>query len=512
MSSNFVNWRTFLICSLVVSAVVLGPLTPEAYAWKISVSPPSRTTTPGGAVTYSVSVFYDMPGPVPLNVDLLVSPPEVGVTVHFSPPSGTVPFDSVMTVHVDASKPPGTYTLDVWAHREGALFPGPDNMATSVQLIVRSAGPGQTDWRLSNPSLSPSSPNAGDPVTFGVVVTASSTSEPYPQTITLIARLDGNPIGGGTAEYPGPTGRPMNVYSTPPWPATPGTHTITWQITSGLPDPNLGNNEVSLVFTVGQPAPQFDFEISVSPSEHTATPGSTIGYTVTATLLSGTSKSVALSLAGEPPGVAGTLAQPSGNPTFSTSLTLTVTDSASPGTYTLTVTGIGGGKTHSATLRLIVGEAKDFQIEVNPPSLTVKQGEVASFSVDVVGIRGFSSPVTLSISGLPSGVNGVFSVTSGTPGFVSTLTVTLAGNVQTGSFTLTITGTGGGLSRVGNTVLVITEAPHTQTETQTQTQTQTETTFPSEDIFAVIQQHSMLVIGLLLVVIVLLAVLALRRR
>jgi subtilase family serine protease len=169
----------------------------------------------------------------------------------------------------------------------------------------------------------------------------------------------------------------------------------------------------------------------------------------------------------------------------------------------MTVTGSGGGKTHTATIRLIVSQAKDFRIDISPPTQTISQGQVTSYSLSIVGLNGFNSPVSLSLAGLPAGANYAFSIPSGTPDFSSVLTVTLPNNVQTGSFTLTVTGSGGGLNRVASAVLVITAA---------QTQTQTQTTTAKGGLLETLLQSNLLLIGIIIVVVLVALALLLRRR
>ena len=496
------------MAAIIVAAYFAGPMIPKAYAWNISAIPMSITTTPGSTVAYSISTFYDsgMEPPV-APVDLLVSPPEFGITVDFLPSSGMVGFSSTMRVQVDPAKPPGVYTLLVWAHVAGAIFPGPGNKAVNVQLVVQPAAPAATDWALSDPTLSPASPNVGDPVTFQAILAALSTSQPYPQSVTLALQLDGGVWGGDVSlNYPGPTGSYVTIYTTTPWIATAGAHTITWAIGSGVPDPNPSNNRASRTFTVGPPPAQFGFEVLVSPTERTITPGSSASYTVSVNLLSGSAQSVILSLSGKPGGVTETFSPSSGSPTFSSSLTLSVASSVSPGSYSMTVTGNGGGRTHEATIKLTVSQAADFRIDVSPPSVTVSQGQAASYSVSIVGLNGFNSPISLSVAGLPPGVNPVFTVPSGTPDFNSVLTMNLPSNVQTGSFTLQITALGGGITKVANVMLVIMAA--TGTQTQTQTQITTATTGP----YDILQQDNLLFVAVLVIAAAALLALLLRRR
>jgi hypothetical protein len=506
------KYRTVVLAIIVLAAYFAGLMIPQAHAWNLSSNPATRTTTPGGTVTYTISVFYQPPEAVLPPVSLLVSPPELGLTPSFSPSSGAVPFTSTLTVQVSATKAPGVYSIPVWARPQGVLFPGPGNKAINVQLVVQAAAPAQTDWALSNPTLSTASPNVGDPVTFYVGLAVLSTNQPYPQSATILATVDGTPVGGGTVTHPGPTGIPATVSSAPPWAAIAGTHTLVWTVSSGVSDPNLSNNQISRIFTVSPPPAQFDFEVLASPTDRTVTPGSSVTYAITVSLLAGSTQGVTLSLSGQPGGVSESFSPSSGSPAFSSSLTLSVASSVPTGSYAMTVTGVGGGKTHTVTIRLAVTQAPDFTIAISPPSVTVNQGQVASYSVSIVGINGFNSQVSLSIAGAPAGTNSVFTVLSGTPNFNSILTISLPSNVQTGSFSLQITASGGGLTKIANAVLIIAAATGTQTQTQTQTETQTETTTSAFLPFDIFQQNNLLLVAALVIIIASLLVMLLRRR
>jgi hypothetical protein len=73
--------------------------------------------------------------------------------------------------------------------------------------------------------------------------------------------------------------------------------------------------------------------------------------------------------------------------------------------------------------------------------------------------NGFSGNVSLSVGGLPAGVNGTFSTNpiAGGSGN-STLTVTSASSTTPGTYTLTITGTGGSLTHSATVTLVVNAA------------------------------------------------------
>jgi hypothetical protein len=111
-----------------------------------------------------------------------------------------------------------------------------------------------TDWAVLSVSLSPSSPNVGDQVTFSMVVTVLSSQTSFPQQFAAACQIDGVSCGGGSLTYPGPLGTPMTVSTQTPWTATSGTHTLTWGVAT-IPvgqDPDKSNNMMSKTFTVSQ--------------------------------------------------------------------------------------------------------------------------------------------------------------------------------------------------------------------------------------------------------------------
>lgn len=138
------------------------------------------------------------------------------------------------------------------------------------------------------------------------------------------------------------------------------------------------------------------------------------------------------------------------------------------------------------------------------------QGQTASYSVHVVGLNGFNSQVSLTVDGLPAGANGVFSIPSSAPDYSSTLPLTIPTNSPTGSFTLTITGSGGGITRIANVVLIVNPA-QTQTQTTVTTQTGAIPTAPG-DVLGMLQQNSLLIIAALVILVILFAALSMRGR
>ncbi|MBI4530097.1 MAG: PD40 domain-containing protein, partial [Candidatus Latescibacteria bacterium] len=96
----------------------------------------------------------------------------------------------------------------------------------------------------------------------------------------------------------------------------------------------------------------------------------------------------------------------------------------------------------------------DFTINAMPSSRNVTLGNSTTYTVVVTSQNGFTSPVNLTVTGLPSGTSPSFTPASVTPPDSSTLTITTGNATPQGSFTLTITGSGGGKSRSAQITLV----------------------------------------------------------
>jgi len=397
--------------------------------------------------------------------------------------------------------PSTTYWYRIRASNSASTGAGPHGTDVSFTTLPATA---TTDWAVTSVGIRPHSPQVGDQLTLGATVIVLSTTGGYPQNFVAQCILDGSSCGSGTLTYPGPTGVAFTVTSASTWIATAGAHTLSWQV-STTNDPNPGNNFDSYSFSVAAPTP-FDFDIAVSPNSLTVQPGQTQSATVNVNLKSGTAQAVSLTVSGQPAGVTAALNPTSGTPTFSSTMTIAVSGTASPGTYTLSLSGSGGGQSHSAPFVLTVSMAPDFRIDLSPASQSAPQGQTSSYSINVVGSNGFNSQVSLSVTGLPPGANGVFSTSSGAPTFPSTLTVTLSNSAASGSYTLVIHGTGGGLDRTASAVLTVT-AVTTQTQTTSQT-----TTTATVGLVEMLQQNSLLLIAALAILVIVLAALAMRGR
>ncbi|WP_018353001.1 M4 family metallopeptidase [Longispora albida] len=97
-----------------------------------------------------------------------------------------------------------------------------------------------------------------------------------------------------------------------------------------------------------------DFSIAVSPGSGNTNPGGTLTATVTTTTTVGAPQAVTLSSAGAPSGVTVGFNPVSGNSGFTSTMTISTTAGAAPGTYTITITGTGTAVTRSTSYALTI--------------------------------------------------------------------------------------------------------------------------------------------------------------
>lgn len=197
-----------------------------------------------------------------------------------------------------------------------------------------------------------------------------------------------------------------------------------------------------------------DFALSATPTSQTVVQGTGTSYTVNIARTGGFTGAVNLSVTGLPAGATASL---SPNPASGTSSTLSVSTSATTpaGSYVLTITGVSGALTHTTTVTLVVAAAgaADFALSASPSSQIVLQGTSGNYTVTITPSGGFSSAVTLSVSGLPALTTAGFSSNPATGS--SVLTVNVDPNTPVGTYTLTITGTSGTLTHTTLVTLVV---------------------------------------------------------
>ena len=226
---------------------------------------------------------------------------------------------------------------------------------------------------------------------------------------------------------------------------------------------------------VGPNAGLSSFNLAASPASRSVQPGSfsNVTYTITVTDLSGSNAVVTLLTSGLPSATAAAFSRPSVTGSGSSTLTVTVSNTAPMGTYPLVVTGTNASSTNSATALLIIARpsaslrwagttssvwdvassANWFNLSNNTSDVFL-QGDTVLFD-DAPGLTG---SVVLSASVLPAAVTNDSSlrdytlsgpgVISGSASLVKKGTSTLTINT-TNDFTGTVTVLGGTL-KVGS--------------------------------------------------------------
>jgi subtilase family serine protease len=295
----------------------------------LSASPSSVTVTQGGSgnTTIAVTPANGFSGSVTLSASGLPS----GVTASFAtnPTTST----SLLTLASSAAAATGTVTITVTG-ASGSL-----THSTSVSLTVNAAAP--------PPDFSLSAFPTGVTITQGTAGGSTVTITPangFAGSVTLSA--SGLPSGVTASFNPNPTATTSALTLSASATAATGNFTVTISGASG----NL-TRTTTVSLTVNA-APQPDFSLSSSPSTLNVARGSKATSTVSITRLNGFSGNATLSASGLPKGASASF---NPNPATTTStLTVKVNRSVALGTFTVTINGISGSRSHSTTITLSI--------------------------------------------------------------------------------------------------------------------------------------------------------------
>ncbi len=101
----------------------------------------------------------------------------------------------------------------------------------------------------------------------------------------------------------------------------------------------------------------------------------------------------------------------------------------------------------------------DFALSATPTSQSPVQGNSTSYTVNVIPSGGFGSDVTVGVSGVPSGASANISPNPVTGGFGSPSLSVNTGSAAPGTYSLTLTGLGGGITHTTAVTLTIMPPP-----------------------------------------------------
>jgi hypothetical protein len=149
--------------------------------------------------------------------------------------------------------------------------------------------------------------------------------------------------------------------------------------------------------------------------------------------------------------------------------TLTVaTEPSSAGNYTVLVIGTDGTLVRMISLTVFV---VDFSISANPSLMSISIGSTGQSTLSLGGINGFSGNVALTTTVNPASLTADISpsppvaslsssVTTLSPGFTGSITLTISASLLTtpGTYTVVVTATSGGVSHTATVAVTVTVA------------------------------------------------------
>ena len=353
-------------------------------------APNALSTYPGGPSTSAtIAVTYvGFQSPVTLAASNLPT----GVTASISPnvTTGT----SVITFTASSSAPTGPAKDVVITGTSGSL-----TATTTIGLTINPAftlGVGWVNGGMPQGGSATNLITVQDSPGFSGAVTLSASRLPPEITASF------NPATTATASV---------LTLTASASASVGTYVATITGSSGSTV-----QTVTLIVNVGEP-----FSLN-GPREMTTSPGKTSTSAWTVASMAGGIGSVSLSIAGLPNGVTASF---SPNPMAATSvLTLTASGSVTAGSYNPAVTGTSGAASVTTDFYLYVVPSGTNGFDISAPlGVALTPGASTSTTIGINDQGTFNGKVTLSVTGLPTGVTASFTPNPATANSVLKLTV-----------------------------------------------------------------------------------------
>ncbi len=222
----------------------------------------------------------------------------------------------------------------------------------------------------------------------------------------------------------------------------------------------LGGSSIPEATPQGASVSTPDFLASASPNPIIVAAGATGTSTITLTAVGGYHDFVDLAVTSTTPAISASV---SGSPVDLQSVTTNTASlsvgPAATGTYTVVVTATGEGvfssvvPTHDVSVTVEVG-SPDFTVSATPSSVNIPAGTSGSTTVNVGSLAGFAGMVSVSATS-PSGITATPSPKTVTAPGSFALTISVAGSVASGSYTVTETGTSGPLTHSATITVVV---------------------------------------------------------
>jgi len=297
----------------------------------------------------------------------------------------------------------------------------------------------------STPDLQPPSVPANLRVT---ATTSSSVSLAWDASTDDVSGVTGYQVFRGTTQVGTPTGLTFTDTGL----AASTTFSYTVRAVDATAKVSAASTAVSATTT----AVTQDFTVTPSPSAVSVTRGASAATTVAIARTNFTG-AVTMSASGLPAGVTVAFNPSTATSGNSVTATFTASSTATLGAATVTLTATSGALTRSTSVSLTVndGSTPTFTVAASPGSLSVARGASGASTIAITRTN-FTGAVTMSASGLPTGVNVAFNPSAATTGNSVTATFTASSTATLGAATVTITATSGTTSRTTTVALTVT--------------------------------------------------------
>jgi hypothetical protein len=426
----------------------------------IIVSPITQTAdnTLNQFAYYSVLVqsVSGFAGPVNLNITSTAIP---GLSISF--PGGSdvdVPANgqafTYLLATVGAGLPVGNYTIEVTGFPVDTTYP-PAKGTTVLHAIQYVAG--TRDFRLSSTPGTIVDVVPGGSGALQVNV-QSFTTDP---TVYCVSLLLAPSIPGLVSASFSPATVCLSGYAT-------NTSILVLTTTTLTPAGNYslvitGSTIDGLIHSWAITLRVNGFVVTPTPSSKSVILGKCTNYQIGVMSVGTFSSTVTLSLQGLPAGMTANINPPAVLPapmgTASAIATICTNSSLAQGTYILTLRGTSGTLKSEHMLSVSVG---NFNVSATPSSKTIEQNSTGTFTVTGISSDDYSADMTLTVTGLPTGVTGTFSQPSvkipPASSNSTNLNLAVSPTAPIGTFTINITGTSGTQSHMTQVTLMIVAA------------------------------------------------------
>ncbi len=357
--------------------------------------------------------------------------------------STTTTTTATLTITVPADAAPGFYNVNVAATTT--------NLYENITVVVQVVGP---DFRLA---ASPSNLQIPPGGSTNSTITLSGTNG-FNGTVRLFGYASAGP---GVIVSLSPvnvtlTPSDQNATSTLTVSVAPGTYAGPYVITViGSLETNTNTTTLVHYTTVLVTVPAIpNFQMLVNTGLLTLVQGSSGQVLLTLTSLNGFSGNITVTAEIIPQGPTVSPAQTTltltMNSTVETSLSVDARVNTPTGTYTLVLNATSAEISHPNSLEVtVIARPPDFTLFASPSSVTLLQGGIASTTLTVSGINGFSGLVNVAAYslGYAPGLQELFSplnvtISQSSPNATLTMTVSASSYTPPGSYNITVVGVG----------------------------------------------------------------------